>query len=84
MCRRSSGREATLRGTRGGLKLFFCGVDRKRNGVGATFKEEFVISVVKVKRVSERIMTLPDIKRSILNVVSVRVPEVLEEKGIVN
>lgn len=44
-----------------------------------------MISVVKVKRVSERIMTLkPDIKRSILNVVSVRVPEVLEEKGIVN
>lgn len=44
-----------------------------------------MISVVKVKRVLERIMTLkPDIKRSILNVVSVRVPEVLEEKGIVN
>lgn len=49
-----------------------------------------MISVVKVKRVSERIMTLkPDIKRSILNVVSARtlttrIPEVLEEKGIVN
>lgn len=44
-----------------------------------------MVSVVKVKRVSERIMTLkPDIKRSILNVVSVHVPEVLEEKGIVN
>lgn len=44
-----------------------------------------MISVVKVKRVSARIMTLkPDIKKSILNVVSVCVPEVLEEEGIVN
>lgn len=44
-----------------------------------------MISVMKVKSVSETIMTLkPDIKRSILNVVSVRVPEVLEEEGIVN
>lgn len=36
-----------------GFKLFYYGVDSKRNGVGVVLKEEFVRNVMEVKRVSE-------------------------------
>ncbi|KAK3515449.1 hypothetical protein QTP70_021407 [Hemibagrus guttatus] len=35
-----------------GFKLFYYGVDSKRNGVGVVLKEEFVRNVLEVKRVS--------------------------------
>ncbi|KAK3539760.1 hypothetical protein QTP70_013192 [Hemibagrus guttatus] len=57
-----------------GFKLFYYGVDSKRNGVGVVLKEEFVRNVLEVKRVSNRVM---------LNVVSGYAPQVgceLEEK----
>ena len=41
-----------------GFRLFYRGVDGKRNGVGAIMKEEFVWSVLVVKRVSDRAMSL--------------------------
>ncbi|KAI5087419.1 hypothetical protein C0J45_22818 [Silurus meridionalis] len=39
----------------GGFKLFYYGVDGKRNGVGVILKEEYSKSVVEVKRVSDRV-----------------------------
>ncbi|KAK3535778.1 hypothetical protein QTP70_021098, partial [Hemibagrus guttatus] len=67
-----------------GFKLFYYGVDSKRNGVGVVLKEEFVRNVLEVKRVSDRVMSLKlEIEGLILNVVSGYVPQVgceLEEK----
>ncbi|KAK3530583.1 hypothetical protein QTP86_028838 [Hemibagrus guttatus] len=67
-----------------GLKLFYYGVDSKRNGVGVVLKEEFVRNVLEVKRVSDRVMSLKlEIEGEMLNVVSGYAPQVgceLEEK----
>ncbi|MCJ8737661.1 hypothetical protein PDJAM_G00026650 [Pangasius djambal] len=67
-----------------GFKLFYYGVDSKRNGVSVVLKEEFVRNVLEVKRVSDRVMSLKlEIERVILNVVSGYAPQVgceLEEK----
>ncbi|KAK3517722.1 hypothetical protein QTP70_016495, partial [Hemibagrus guttatus] len=67
-----------------GFKLFYYGVDSKRNGVGVVLKEEFVRNVLKVKRVSDRVMSLKlEIEGVMLNVVSGYAPQVgceLEEK----
>ncbi|KAK3544182.1 hypothetical protein QTP86_006029 [Hemibagrus guttatus] len=67
-----------------GFKLFYYGVDSKRNGVGVVLKEEFVRNVLEVKRVSDRVMSLKlEIEGVMLNVVSGYVPQVgceLEEK----
>ncbi|KAK3525467.1 hypothetical protein QTP86_031908, partial [Hemibagrus guttatus] len=41
-----------------GFKLFYYGVDSKRNGVGIVLKEGFVRNVLEVKRVSDRVMSL--------------------------
>ncbi|KAK3520013.1 hypothetical protein QTP70_010846 [Hemibagrus guttatus] len=67
-----------------GFKLFYYGVDSKRNGVGVVLKEEFGRSVLEVKRVSDRVMSLKlEIEWVMLNVVSGYAPQVgceLEEK----
>ncbi|KAK3555878.1 hypothetical protein QTP86_029812 [Hemibagrus guttatus] len=67
-----------------GFKLFYYGVDSKRNGVGVVLKEEFVRNVLEVKRVSDRVMSLKlEIEEVMLNVVSGYAPQVgceLEEK----
>ncbi|KAK3530873.1 hypothetical protein QTP70_003620 [Hemibagrus guttatus] len=67
-----------------GFKLFYYGVDSKRNGVGVVLKEEFVRNVLEVKRVSDRVMSLNlEIEGVMLNVVSGYAPQVgceLEEK----
>ncbi|KAK3570879.1 hypothetical protein QTP86_029383 [Hemibagrus guttatus] len=67
-----------------GFKLFYYGVDSKRNGVGVVLKEEFVRNVLEVKRVSDRVMSLKlEIEGVMLNVVSGNAPQVgcgLEEK----
>ncbi|KAK3520366.1 hypothetical protein QTP70_024045 [Hemibagrus guttatus] len=67
-----------------GFKLFYYGVDSKRNGVGVILKEEFVRNVLEVKRVSDRVMSLKlEIEGVMLNVVSGYAPQVgceLEEK----
>ncbi|KAK3526868.1 hypothetical protein QTP86_000728 [Hemibagrus guttatus] len=68
----------------GGFKLFYYGVDSKRNGVGVVLKEEFVRNVLEVKRVSDRVMGLKlEIEGMMLNFVSGYAPQVgceLEEK----
>ncbi|KAK3566503.1 hypothetical protein QTP86_034008 [Hemibagrus guttatus] len=67
-----------------GFKLFYYGVDSKRNGVGVILKEEFVRNVLEVKKVSDRVMSLKlEIEGVMLNVVSGYAPQVgceLEEK----
>ncbi|KAK3552900.1 hypothetical protein QTP86_028010 [Hemibagrus guttatus] len=67
-----------------GFKLFYYGVDSKRNGVGVVLKEELVRNVLEVKRVSDRVMSLKlEIEGVMLNVVSGYAPQVgceLEEK----
>ncbi|KAK3545937.1 hypothetical protein QTP70_016961, partial [Hemibagrus guttatus] len=67
-----------------GFKLFYYGVDSKRNGVGVVLKEEFVRNVLEVKTVSDRVMSLKlEIEGVMLNVVSGYAPQVgceLEEK----
>ncbi|KAK3554546.1 hypothetical protein QTP70_025399 [Hemibagrus guttatus] len=72
------------RSIRAGFKLFYYGVDSKRNGVGVVLKEEFVRNVLEVKRVSDRVMSLKlEIEGVMLNVVSGYAPQVgceLEEK----
>ncbi|KAK3538591.1 hypothetical protein QTP86_006976 [Hemibagrus guttatus] len=66
------------------FKLFYYGVDSRRNGVGVVLKEEFVKNVLEVKRVSDRVMSLKlEIEGVMLNVVSGYAPQVgceLEEK----
>uniref|UniRef100_A0A7N6AN85 Endonuclease/exonuclease/phosphatase domain-containing protein n=1 Tax=Anabas testudineus TaxID=64144 RepID=A0A7N6AN85_ANATE len=68
----------------GGYKLFYHGVDRKRNGVGVILKAEFVNNVLEVKRVSDRVMSIKlEIEGVMMNVVSAYAPQVgceLEEK----
>ncbi|KAK3566754.1 hypothetical protein QTP86_004437 [Hemibagrus guttatus] len=64
-----------------GFKLFYYGVDSKRNGVGVVLKEEFVRNVLEVKRVSDRVMSLKlEIEGVMLNVVSGYAPQVGCEK----
>ncbi|KAK3555325.1 hypothetical protein QTP86_014921 [Hemibagrus guttatus] len=67
-----------------GFKLFYYGVDSKRNVVGVVLKEEFVRNILEVKRVSDRVMSLKlEIEGVMLNVVSGYAPQVgceLEEK----
>ncbi|KAK3553764.1 hypothetical protein QTP70_009178 [Hemibagrus guttatus] len=67
-----------------GFKLFYYGVDSKRNGVGVVLKEEFVRNVLEVKRVSDRVMSLKlEFEGVMLNVVNGYAPQVgceLEEK----
>ncbi|KAK3544418.1 hypothetical protein QTP86_011156 [Hemibagrus guttatus] len=65
-----------------GFKLFYYGVDSKRNGVGVVLKEEFVRNVLDVKRVSDRVMSLKlEIEGVLLNVVSGYAPQVGCELG---
>ncbi|KAK3527327.1 hypothetical protein QTP86_020259, partial [Hemibagrus guttatus] len=59
-----------------GFKLFYYGVDSKRNGVGVVLKEEFVRNVLEVKRVSDRVISLKlKIEGVMLNVVSGYAPQ---------
>ncbi|KAI5088533.1 hypothetical protein C0J45_21105 [Silurus meridionalis] len=66
------------------FKLFYHGVDGKRNGVGVILKEEYSKSVVEVKRVSDRVMIVKlEVKGMMINVISASAPQVcceMEEK----
>ncbi|XP_065668149.1 uncharacterized protein LOC136088372 [Hydra vulgaris] len=61
----------------GGFKLFYHGVDRKRNGVGGNSEREFGKSVMEVKRVSDRVVCVKlDIDGVVMNVISAYAPQV--------
>ncbi|KAK3505909.1 hypothetical protein QTP70_003614, partial [Hemibagrus guttatus] len=73
------------RGIGAGFKLFYYGVDSKRNGVGVVLKEEFVRNVLEVKRVSDTGVTVSvmslklEIEGVMLNVVSRYAPQDSDE-----
>ncbi|KAI5091735.1 hypothetical protein C0J45_18941 [Silurus meridionalis] len=60
----------------GGFKLFYHGVDGKRNGVGVILKEEYSKSVVEVKKVSDRVMNVKLEVEGMINVISAYAPQV--------
>ncbi|KAI5615444.1 hypothetical protein C0J50_0125 [Silurus asotus] len=68
----------------GGFKLFYHGVDGKRNGVGVILKEEYSKSIVEVKRLSDRVMNIKlEVEGMMINVISAYAPHVgceIEEK----
>ncbi len=72
------------RSIRGRFKLFYHGVDEQRNGIGVILKEEYVNSVLEVKRVSDRMMSVKlEIEGVMINVISAYAPQVgceMEEK----
>ncbi|KAI5620459.1 hypothetical protein C0J50_19926 [Silurus asotus] len=71
------GKGSKARNIGGGFKLFYHGVDEKRNGVGVILREEYSKSVVKVKRVSDRVMNVKlEVKGMRINVISAYAPQV--------
>ena len=79
--------DSKARNIGGGCKLFHNGADRRKNGIGIgiVVREELVESVLKVKRVSNRLMAIKlEVKEPILNIVSTYDPQVnnsMEEKN---
>ena len=69
----------------GGCKLFYKGVDGRRNEIEIVVREKLVESALEVKRVSDRVMAMKlEVKWSIPNIVSVYAPQVnssMEEKN---
>lgn len=65
------------RRTGGGLKLFYHGVDGRRNWVEIMLKEEHAKSVLEVKRVSDRVMSMKlETECVMMNIVSAYAPQV--------
>ena len=69
----------------GGYKIFYNGVDGRKNGIEIVLREELAESVLEVKRVSDRLMAMKlEVNGSILNIVSAYAPQVnysMEEKN---
>ena len=69
----------------GGCKIFYNAADGRKNGIGIVLREELAESVLKVKRVSDRLMAMKlEVNGSILNIVSAYSPQVnnnMEEKN---
>ncbi|KAI5609347.1 protein kinase C-binding protein NELL2-like [Silurus asotus] len=83
-CTETKWKGSKARNIGGGFKLFYHGVDGKRNGVGVILKEEYSKSVVEVKRVSDRVMIVKvEVEGMMINVISAYAPQVdceMEEK----
>ncbi|KAI5102018.1 hypothetical protein C0J45_7370 [Silurus meridionalis] len=74
--RRPSGK-GVRPGTLEVFKLFYHGVDGKRNGVGVILKEKYSKSVVAVKRVSDRVMNIKlQVEGLMINIISAYAPQV--------
>ena len=54
----TKGKGSKVRSIGDGFKLLYHGVDSRRNGVGIILKEDYAKSVMKVKRKSDRIMSV--------------------------
>ncbi|KAJ8369492.1 hypothetical protein SKAU_G00095200 [Synaphobranchus kaupii] len=67
-----------------GYKLFYHGVDGRRNGVGVILKEEYARGMLEVRRVSDRVIALKLVREGVMvNVISAYAPQVgceMEEK----
>ena len=68
----------------GGFKLFYHGLDSRRNGVGVIVKESYIKSVLEVKRISDRVISVKmELDGVIMNVISAYAPQAgceMEEK----
>ncbi|KAI5085740.1 hypothetical protein C0J45_3275 [Silurus meridionalis] len=63
-------------------KLFYHGVDGKRNGVGVILKEEYSKSVVEVKRVSDRVMKVKlEVEGEMKNIISAYAPQMKKKRS---
>ena len=61
----------------GGCKLFYHGVDGRRNGIGVVVREKYINSILEVKRISDRVMSLKmEIEGTLFNVISAYAPQV--------
>ncbi|KAI5619497.1 hypothetical protein C0J50_20894 [Silurus asotus] len=70
-------KESKARNIKGGFKLFFHGVDGKRNGAGVILKGEYSKSVVEVKRISDRVMNMKlEVEGGMMNVICAYDPQV--------
>uniref|UniRef100_A0A8C4QLM4 Endonuclease/exonuclease/phosphatase domain-containing protein n=1 Tax=Eptatretus burgeri TaxID=7764 RepID=A0A8C4QLM4_EPTBU len=59
----------------GGFKLFYHGVDGRRNGVRVILKEDYVKRVLEARRVSDRVMSVKlEIEGVMMNVISAYAP----------
>ena len=69
----------------GGCKLFYKGADGRKNKIGILVREELAESVLEVKKVSDRLMTMKlKVKGSIINIIStyaLQVNNSMEEKN---
>ena len=69
----------------GGYKMWYCGSENKKNGVGIILKKEHLDRVVELWRVTDRIICLKmEVDGVMLNVISAYAPQVgciREEKG---
>ena len=78
-------KESKARNIGGGCKLFYNGADGRKNGIGIVVREELAKSVLEVKRMSDRLMTMKlEVKGSILNIVSAYAAQInnsMEEKN---
>ena len=78
-------KESKARNIKGGYKLFYNGADGRKNGIAIVVREKLAESVLEVKRLSDRLMTMKlEVKGSILNIVSAYAPQVnnsMEEKN---
>ena len=61
----------------GGYKLWYCGSENKKNGVGIVMKKDLVDRVVEVWKVSDRIICLKmEMEGVMLNIISAYAPQV--------
>ena len=78
-------KKSKARSIGGGCKLFYNGADGRKNGIVIVVREELVESIIKVKRVSDRLMAMKlEVKWLKLNIVSAYAPQVgnsMEEKN---
>ena len=78
-------KKSKARNIGGGCKLFYNGADGRKNGIVIVVREELFESIMKVKRVSDRLMAMKlEVKWLKLNIVSAYAPQVgnsMEEKN---
>ena len=70
-------KDSKARNIEGGCKIFYNGANGRKNGIGIVLRVELAESVLKVKRLSDRLMAMKlEVKGSILNIVSAYAPQV--------
>ena len=83
--RETKWKDSKARNIKDECKLFYNRADGRKNGIRIVVREKLVESVLEVKRVSDRLMTMKlEVKGFILNTVSAYVPQVnnsMEEKN---